>query len=81
MCNYHQAQTVPLEEELRLIEGTMINKENSTGFRNCKDRLAIKGSCINADNVKLFIETRKLWGVSPHHTHCPVLYNQCCLPQ
>lgn len=59
--------------ELSLTEGTMISKKQF-GFRNCKDRLAITGSCINADNVKLFTESRKLWDVPPTVTHAVLSY-------
>lgn len=33
---------------------------NNSGFRDYKERLVITGSCINADKVKVFIETMKL---------------------
>lgn len=55
-----------------LKEQSVISKEKSFAFKSCRGRLAITGSCTNADKVKLFTETRKLSPVPPTVTH-PVL--------
>lgn len=55
------------------------DKENSFGFKSCKGRLAITGSCTNADKVKLFTETRKLSPVPVPVTHPVLSCGQCCL--
>lgn len=72
--SHPQAQTIPPDRKAQgpLMGQSMISKEKSFGFKSCKGRLAITGSCTNADKVKLFTETRKLSPVPPTVTH-PVL--------
>lgn len=56
----------------------MSDQQEEFWFQELRGRLAITGSCTNADKVKLFTETRKLSPVPPTVTH-PVLSSVACV--